>query len=308
MRCARQSVGLALVLTLALAGCECGAMKTGGADRVATQPRSKDAGPPVAAQKSGPPYDLGAVTIVWAEPPPLEAPTREIITQWAETALLEHPEFTAKKAGGIEVSGKTRVAGGEARDGSGQVLGSVFLELAMTTPMGTYTSSAFIGEALPGKAGLGDELPAFVHTIVDEVVHALVMELRAEAAEDEALLGMLSADDAAGWRPAIAHARSRKLKAAAPALLKLLGNDDREVVNLAAGALGVVGDKKAIPPLIDAGSRVEPVDRLPVLYAVGEIGGPEAIIYLETVEKNSADPILRNAARNALERARAPRP
>jgi hypothetical protein len=255
-----------------------------------------------------PPYLLAPVEIVWAEAPPLEAPKREEIATWCEQALLGHPEFSGKGTGGAKLRGSARVAGGEAKDGSGQVLGSVFLELDMETPSGKYTSSAFIGEALPGKAPLGKELPAFTREIVDEVAHALAMEVRADAAADADLYKMLEADDAAGHRPAIAAVRRRKLRAAAPALVKLLKAEDREIVNLAAGGLGEVGDRSAIPALIDAGSRVQPVDRLPVLYAVGELGGPEAIIYLETVEKNSAHPALRKAAKAALERAREPRP
>jgi hypothetical protein len=49
---------------------------------------------------------------------------------------------------------------------------------------------------------------------------------------------------------------------------------------------------------------VEPVDRLPVLYALGEIGGPEAQAYLEAVAANAAHPSVKAAAQEALERAR----
>lgn len=290
------------VAVLLVGGCDCGSsLETGGPAPKPVADTGKSA--PVEVSRK-PPFKVGTVDITWFELPPVEAPKREALAQWAKTALLAHPEFVGTDAAGATLAGKARVAGGEAKDGSGQILGAVTLDLRLETPAGVYETQAFIGEALPGKEPLEKELATFSEEIVNEVVHALVMGLRAEVASDEGLLKMLSGEDQAGIEPAILEARKRKLKAAAPALVKLLTHEEREIVNLAAGALGDVGDESAVPDLIDAGSRVQPVDRLPVLYAVGELGGPAAIIYLETVQKNAAHPAVRAAADSALQRAR----
>ena len=296
---------LVLVAGLALGGCECGTLETPGANG-GPQPKLDAGAPAVRPAAALPPFAVGEVSLSWADIPPLEAPEREVIAGWCKAALLAHDEFSGESTAGATLRGEVRAAGGEAKDGSGQTLGSVFLELTLETPRGNFETSAFIGEALAGAEPLDKELPAFVKKIVDEVVHALVMNLRADVSTDAQLVSLVAGDDPAAWLPAIAMVRKRKVRAAAPALVARLKAQDREVVNLAAGALGEVGERTAVPALIDAGSRVEAVDRLPVLYAVGELGGPEAIIYLETVEKNTDHPAVRAAAKTALERANRP--
>lgn len=243
------------------------------------------------------------------------SPSEAQVSGWLRDALVKSPEFAdaGKGAPTVKVTGVYRAGFKDVRDGSGQLVGSVLLDVTLRVDRAVagdrrtpYRAEAFVGEAL--KGGSAEEgLPKLVESVTREVAEGLVWQVRIERSDDAALVAMLTPlTPIEALSLAIDEARERKLKRAGPALVTLLKHSERDVVNRAASALGVVGSRDAVPALIDAGSRVEPVDRLPVLFALGELGGADAELYLETLagSPEMLPPAVRQAARRALERAR----
>jgi len=258
------------------------------------------------------PLRLGDVSVRGA--PTTHGADAATVDRRARDTLLGQPEFVPTERPGLgpfTLDGTWRVSLGDPRDGSGQVIGTVYVKLTLHQPRATgplqaaYTTEAFVGEALAGTRPQEEETSALLLGVVEECALNLTKQVRVDRADDGALLELLGRkDDPELLGFAITAARARRLKRAAPTLVALLGHEQRDVVNQAAAALGDLGDEKAVSALIDAGSRVDPLDRLPVLYALGEIGGPQAILYLQTLAGSDVDLRVANAAQQALERAR----
>jgi HEAT repeat protein len=82
-------------------------------------------------------------------------------------------------------------------------------------------------------------------------------------------------------------------------LLERLGHPEPEVAERAVGALAEIGDRRAVGPLIDfAHRRGRGLDQ----YAriVGDLGGPEARAWLETLAVGHPDVGVREAAAESL--------
>lgn len=297
----RLGLGVAWCCAALLAGCPQEASPPGGVDAGSVSAPSPAPGAPV---------QVGAVRLRGG------GAAAAAVQRRVEVTLLGQPGFAAPGAAGAwgaaEVSGAWSGAWRDPRDGSGQVLGTarVELRLKMPTPRPSgvaaeYRAEALVGEALPDVSRPEAGVEALVLRVVEETTLSLVKQVRVDRADDGALVRLLGEGDVETLEFAVDAARSRRLKAASPALVRLLGHADRAVVNRAAAALGVVGDRSAVGPLIEAGSRVEALDRLPVIFALGEIGGPEAIAYLEALQGSAeVEPRLGSAVESALARAR----
>lgn len=245
-----------------------------------------------------------------------DAPGLTDVAAWLQAELSKAPEFAApgdEARPSARLSGDYRAAWSPAQDGSPGNLGAVYFELTLRTaspkgrPLDVYRASAFVGERLPDDKPPAEGLKLLVQGVTQEVAATLVKQVRAQHADDPALLSFLQTrDDVELLKPSIEEARRRRLRAATPGLRALLTHEDRDVVNLAAAALGDVGDRSVVPSLIDAGSRVSPPDRLPVIYALGELGGPEATLYLESLAQEPLDLALKSAVERALTRAKRP--
>jgi hypothetical protein len=72
--------------------------------------------------------------------------------------------------------------------------------------------------------------------------------------------------------------------------------------------LAAIGDRAAVPALVEPLHRVRFDFRFHIAYALGELGGPEAEVALRDLEARDPDPALRRFAAECLARARAPRP
>jgi HEAT repeat protein len=70
------------------------------------------------------------------------------------------------------------------------------------------------------------------------------------------------------------------------------------------GALAQIGDPRAVGPLIELSRRREGPFVAQMVRAVGDIGGSEAEAYLETIASGHPDPVVAQAAREALRDAR----
>jgi len=96
----------------------------------------------------------------------------------------------------------------------------------------------------------------------------------------------------------------RKNPAAVPALLARLQDPDPDVADRAVGALGQIGDPRAVGPIIELSRRREGPFVAQMVRIVGDIGGAEAEAYLETMAAGHPDPAVASAAREALRDAR----
>lgn len=107
---------------------------------------------------------------------------------------------------------------------------------------------------------------------------------------------------------AVEIAAMRRVRAAVPALIALLGDERTEVSDRAIGALVEIGDRRAVKPLTRLAKPRDTARLAKVVDAIGTLGGPEAISYLEFVAVGHEDADIRNLAREALERIRRAQP
>jgi HEAT repeat protein len=71
-------------------------------------------------------------------------------------------------------------------------------------------------------------------------------------------------------------------------------------------SLGMIGDKRAVDPLLDFADGKANVDtRAGAIYAIGEIGDRKALPALEHIATESDDPALRDVAKVAIQRIKA---
>ncbi|MBH23222.1 MAG: hypothetical protein CMH57_01935 [Myxococcales bacterium] len=288
----------------ALAGCKPDVMTAGGSGE-APEPEA-----PGAATSY-------AVSVTASLLDPVSPVTQEQVRGWFGEAVAEDARFRLVDEGAEGPRSATvkvdyRANYKDVADGSGQIVGSVFIHAVLTLRPPNkrpevFRAEAFVGEALSSAGDPKEGLAKLAKSVVREIGENLTAQVQMRHGTDAELLALLNKESPEILGLAIEASRERGLKQAAPRLKALLKHPERDVVNRAASALGDLGSRDVVPALIDAGSRVEPVDRLPVLYALGELGGPEAVLYLETLSESVTDPTVQRAARSALERARGPK-
>ncbi len=100
---------------------------------------------------------------------------------------------------------------------------------------------------------------------------------------------------------AIEACGERKLLGCTDPILPLLKQEDLELRDRAIGALGRIGDRRAVRPLTEV-TKFGEVDELPkILEALATIGGPEARAYLEFVASGHDQPRIRDRAKKLVD-------
>ena len=135
---------------------------------------------------------------------------------------------------------------------------------------------------------------------LEESSVALSWQLEARRKSDPELQRDLIAKDPRVRDYAIRALADRRNPAAVPLLLARLEDENPDVVRRAMGALVVIGDPRAVRPLIDLTRKRPPQFVAEVLYALGSLGGPEAESYLYTLESGASEDEVQRAAREAL--------
>jgi hypothetical protein len=181
------------------------------------------------------------------------------------------------------------------------------LEMTSTGPQGDVDRLLAEGEARrPTNAD--DTLdPAARHAAFDaaldaaiqEAVLALKEQIDARRKPDDKLIADLSSPDPRVRDYAIRVLADRRSPAAVPQLIARLEDPNPDVARRAAGALIAVGDRRAVPALIEITRKRRPEDVGPILYAIGSLGGPEAEAFLFTLESGSPEEEIRRAAQGA---------
>ena len=134
---------------------------------------------------------------------------------------------------------------------------------------------------------------------LSQVVEAEIMQLSAEDKDDAALIVDLNDKDARVRDYAVRTLSERKNKAAVPTLIARLSDPSREVALRAIGALRIIGDPKAVPPLIELTRNKDSQFLMTVIDVVGGIGGDEANAWLFTLASGHPDEQVRQAAQEA---------
>ena len=129
---------------------------------------------------------------------------------------------------------------------------------------------------------------------------AVGLALAEEAKPDADVIRDLESGDPRLRDLAVRVLSDRKNAAAVPALVARLQDPDPAVASRAVGALALIGDPRAVGPLIELSRRREGPFVVQMVRAVGDIGGAEAEAYLETLAAGHPDPQVAAAARDAL--------
>jgi hypothetical protein len=140
---------------------------------------------------------------------------------------------------------------------------------------------------------------AALDTALYEAAAALADQMDERAKNDDAVVADLRSTEPRIRDYAIRVLSERRNPAAVPALIARLSDPEPSIWLRAVGALTIIGDRRAVGPLIDLTRKRRPEDAGPLIYAIGTLGGPEAEAYLFTLESGAPDEGMRRAAREA---------
>ncbi len=141
-----------------------------------------------------------------------------------------------------------------------------------------------------------------LESVLRQVTDSAVLQLTALERSDEVLLQDLQAADSRLREFALRTLAERRHPAAAPLLIERLKEaTDVEGVRKAMGTLVEMKARSAVPVLIDLVRGRDLGFVQEVVFAVGEIGGPEAEAYLYTVAQGHDAPSVQAAAQQALD-------
>ncbi|HET7784984.1 MAG TPA: HEAT repeat domain-containing protein [Myxococcales bacterium] len=181
------------------------------------------------------------------------------------------------------------------------------LEMISTGAQGDI--DRLIAEGAARRATNADDSldPAVRHAAFDaaldaalrDAVAALRDQIDARNKNEAALIRDLSDPSPRLRDYAIRVLADRRSPAAVPALIARLQDPSPEVARRAAGALIAIGDRRAVPPLIEMTHHRRSEDVGPILYAISSLGGPEAEAFLFTLESGAPDEETRRSARAA---------
>jgi len=208
-------------------------------------------------------------------------------------------------------SPRFRVAAGCAdADGDGYVdiHAAVALELsAPGKPDATFDGMAIVACASPARAPEPFSLLACTVRAVGDALDVALARWRLAGGDDRALVEVLeraSLLDRQVLMTAIGQAGDRRIRAAVPALVELLGHRDPDVVMRAIGSLGRLGDPRALPALGTLAVSPQPEVWHMALQAMADIGGPQGARALELVAGQAVEPVVIRQAVELLEAVR----
>ncbi len=157
------------------------------------------------------------------------------------------------------------------------------------------------GQHAPDAAAWGK----LAERAIGESAHTLGEQLRRRGSSSAQLLTVIADKKAAGDVRGVAAQllASRRVSAAVPALIELLGEKDQPsgLRDQAIGALVELGDRRAVRPLLDSARFNDEIEMGKVVEAVAALGGAEARSYLQFVAASHSDPRIKQEAKAALQ-------
>lgn len=160
----------------------------------------------------------------------------------------------------------------------------------------------------PGQRSGKETLELLLEGIADSVGAHLYGQVRMRHASDDEVRAGLKADAPAGLlMEAAAEAGERKLTDVLEDVIALTQHPDDTVVLRAAASIGRLstGDEASARALAKLTSGSDTERHLVAIQALGDVGGAQALRYLDTLTEGHPEAGIRNAARQAAARARA---
>lgn len=139
-----------------------------------------------------------------------------------------------------------------------------------------------------------------VERAVDGARGRLVAQLRLAGGSDAAVLAMLRDPDPLVRAAAAREAGERELKGAVEPLVAALDAEQPELRLAALGALGRIRDEAAVPAVAQRTSGNDLDEIRTAVFVLGDIGGPKARRYLESIAEAHPVPEIQAAAKAAL--------
>lgn len=236
--------------------------------------------------------------------------------------LEQNGNFRTASSGVAEASAGLRLvldyAQANRREGETQSFAELRLRLEIrpsATPLLRYEVDA--GAEAPIKAETLEErrisMRVALDRAIDEALEKARVALTEIAKKDSELVVDLKSEDLRVRAYALQVLTNRKHPAVIELLVERLQSADLEEVRRALGGLVELKAVAAVPEIIELGRRREPYFLRELIYALGAIGGEEAEAYLFTVAQGHDQPMVQEAARQAMEellaaRTRANRP
>jgi hypothetical protein len=150
--------------------------------------------------------------------------------------------------------------------------------------------------------GRQEAMGTALRSALRQVTDAAVLQLAALERTDDALVQDLRAEDSRLREVALRTLAERQHPAAAPLLIERLKDaTDADAQRKTMGALVEMKARVAVPVLIDLARGRDLGFVQEIVFAVGEIGGPEAEAYLYTVAQGHDAPAVQAAAQQALD-------
>jgi hypothetical protein len=141
-----------------------------------------------------------------------------------------------------------------------------------------------------------------LRSVLRQVTESAALQLAALERTDEVLVQDLRATDARIREFALRTLAERQHPAAAPLLIdRLKEATDADTLRKTMGTLVEMKARVAVPVLIDLARGRDLGFVQEIVFAVGEIGGPEAEAYLYTVAQGHDAPAVQAAAQQALD-------
>jgi len=167
-----------------------------------------------------------------------------------------------------------------------------------------YRETVRYGEAIRPAEDLASALRRAIDGAASRAASALALALGEAAKPTPDVLRDLDSADPRMRDLAVRVLADRRNPAAVPALVQRLSDPDPDVVERAVGALAQIRDPRAVGPLIGLTQRREGSFVTQLVLIIGDIGGPEAEAYLDTLAVGHPDPAVRNAAAESLDAMR----
>lgn len=241
------------------------------------------------------------------EPQQVELLFTELLQHSGRFQLPEGPPQQGTPAGGawrltLELPFTREVLqGGEGRS-QAEVGASLLLEQQLPEPQQYEVSG--VGEAQVEGQGPVARRRAMREALQQALAQALesaVLQLADARRSDEELVQRAELEDERARDMALRTLAARRHPASTSLLVAQLQDGDIQVVRRAMGALVEMKARSAVPALIDMTKGRDVGFLREIVFAIGEIGGPEAEAYLFTVAQGHDQPAVQEAARRALD-------
>jgi hypothetical protein len=178
---------------------------------------------------------------------------------------------------------------------------AITLELSGSAGLSPVRESGVAEAAIrPGEVGMGGAFVRAMREAAADAAGAVSQRFTDGKKSDDALVRELQSPSPRVRDQAVRALADRRNPAAVPGLIEQLSSEDPRAADRAIGALAEIGDRRAVPALIELGHRRGGRDLAQIARIVGDLGGPDARSWLDTLAIGHEDGEVRAAASEAL--------